>query len=168
VRLAYEWHGDSGQWFRSYGNENWEFNRARADGAALREHQWPADPRGRPAAPLAARPPARRTPGGSANGLARHIEAMSNGRIKIQVFCAGGICPALERSLIDTAEFVGPFLDRRLGLQNAEQYCCTTRWHQSATVWAPLVNAAPCDRLPADLKAIVENACAARNVISEA
>ncbi len=26
VRFAYEWHDDSGQWFRSYGNENWAFN----------------------------------------------------------------------------------------------------------------------------------------------
>ena len=26
VRFAYEWHDDSGQWYRSYGNENWEFN----------------------------------------------------------------------------------------------------------------------------------------------
>jgi len=25
VRFAYEWHDDSGQWWRSYGNENWEF-----------------------------------------------------------------------------------------------------------------------------------------------
>jgi nuclear transport factor 2 (NTF2) superfamily protein len=29
VRFAYEWHDDSGQWFRSYGNENWAFD---ADG----------------------------------------------------------------------------------------------------------------------------------------
>ncbi len=28
VRFAYEWHDDSGQWFRSYGNENWAFNAA--------------------------------------------------------------------------------------------------------------------------------------------
>ena len=27
VRFAYEFHDDSGQWFRAYGNENWEFNR---------------------------------------------------------------------------------------------------------------------------------------------
>ena len=33
VRFAYEWHDDSGQWFRSYGNENWEFN---ADGLMQR------------------------------------------------------------------------------------------------------------------------------------
>src|SRR3984893_13717668 len=26
VRFAYEWHDDSGAWFRSYGNENWEFD----------------------------------------------------------------------------------------------------------------------------------------------
>ncbi len=25
VRFAYEWHDEQGQWFRSYGNENWEF-----------------------------------------------------------------------------------------------------------------------------------------------
>ncbi len=29
VRFQYEWHDASGQWFRSYGNENWEFD---ADG----------------------------------------------------------------------------------------------------------------------------------------
>jgi hypothetical protein len=54
VRFAYEWHDDSGQWFRSFGNENWEFD---ADGlmavriasindspiaAADRKYFWPA------------------------------------------------------------------------------------------------------------------------------
>jgi uncharacterized protein len=29
VRFEYEWHDDSGNWYRSYGNENWEF---RSDG----------------------------------------------------------------------------------------------------------------------------------------
>jgi len=33
VRFAYEWHDDSGQWFRSYGNENWEFD---GDGFMMR------------------------------------------------------------------------------------------------------------------------------------
>jgi uncharacterized protein len=28
VRFSYEWHDDSGNWFRSYGNENWEFDAA--------------------------------------------------------------------------------------------------------------------------------------------
>jgi uncharacterized protein len=35
VRFAYEWHDDSGQWFRSYGNENWEFD---ANGLMARRH----------------------------------------------------------------------------------------------------------------------------------
>ncbi|OZI61946.1 nuclear transport factor 2 family protein [Bordetella genomosp. 11] len=34
VRYAYEWHDDSGNWFRSYGNENWEF-----DDAGLMRHR---------------------------------------------------------------------------------------------------------------------------------
>ena len=33
VRFAYEWHDDSNNWFRSYGNENWEFD---ADGLMRR------------------------------------------------------------------------------------------------------------------------------------
>ncbi len=33
VRYAYEWHDDSGNWFRSYGNENWEYD---ADGLMRR------------------------------------------------------------------------------------------------------------------------------------
>jgi nuclear transport factor 2 (NTF2) superfamily protein len=35
VRFAYEWHDDSGNWFRSYGNENWEFD---ANGLMMYRH----------------------------------------------------------------------------------------------------------------------------------
>ena len=35
VRFAYEWHDDSGNWFRSYGNENWEF-----DAEGLMQHRF--------------------------------------------------------------------------------------------------------------------------------
>ena len=57
VRFAYEWHDDSGNWFRSYGNENWEFDsdglmKARhasindlAITAEDRKFHWPAGPR---------------------------------------------------------------------------------------------------------------------------
>jgi nuclear transport factor 2 (NTF2) superfamily protein len=57
VRFAYEWHDDSGHWFRSYGNENWEF----ADNGLMRrriasindlpiaeserKYHWPLGPR---------------------------------------------------------------------------------------------------------------------------
>src|SRR4030095_9287321 len=61
VRFAYEWHDDSGTWYRSYGNENWEFAedglmRARFAcindrpiAASDRRFQW--TPGGRPARP---------------------------------------------------------------------------------------------------------------------
>ncbi|MGH3165867.1 MAG: DUF1348 family protein [Trebonia sp.] len=35
VRFCYEWHDDAGQWYRSYGNENWQFN---ADGLMAGRH----------------------------------------------------------------------------------------------------------------------------------
>jgi nuclear transport factor 2 (NTF2) superfamily protein len=35
VRFAYEWHDDAGNWFRSLGNENWEFD---ANGLMLARH----------------------------------------------------------------------------------------------------------------------------------
>jgi nuclear transport factor 2 (NTF2) superfamily protein len=35
VRFAYEWHDDAGNWYRSYGNENWEFDE---NGIMLRRH----------------------------------------------------------------------------------------------------------------------------------
>jgi uncharacterized protein len=35
VRFAYEWHDAAGQWFRSYGNENWRFD---AEGYMAERH----------------------------------------------------------------------------------------------------------------------------------
>ncbi len=35
VRFAYEWHDSQGQWFRSYGNENWQFD---AEGRMTQRH----------------------------------------------------------------------------------------------------------------------------------
>lgn len=57
VRFAYEWHDEAGQWFRSYGNENWEFDDAGlmqrriasindlAIAPADRLFHWPSGPR---------------------------------------------------------------------------------------------------------------------------
>jgi len=57
VRFAYEWHDDSGQWYRSYGNENWEFadnglmavRRASINDLPIKESErkfhWPLGPR---------------------------------------------------------------------------------------------------------------------------
>ncbi|MGQ0662354.1 MAG: TRAP transporter substrate-binding protein [Pseudomonadota bacterium] len=88
--------------------------------------------------------------------------------VDVRLLPPGEIFPALERGVIDAAEFVGPFLDRQLGLHRAAKYYYTTGWHETATASELIVNKAAWNRLPADLKAIIENACAACNVISEA
>lgn len=57
VRFAYEWHDDAGRWFRSHGNENWEFDERglmRVRVASINDHaigeadrllRWAAGPR---------------------------------------------------------------------------------------------------------------------------
>jgi TRAP-type mannitol/chloroaromatic compound transport system substrate-binding protein len=85
-----------------------------------------------------------------------------------RLIAPGEIFPNLERGVIDAAEFVGPFLDRQLGLHKVAKYYYTTGWHEMATASELTINKAKWNSLPADLKAIIENACAACNVISEA
>jgi TRAP-type mannitol/chloroaromatic compound transport system substrate-binding protein len=88
--------------------------------------------------------------------------------VDARLLAPGDIFPALERGVIDAAEFVGPYLDRQLGLHKVAKYYYTTGWHETATVSELTINKAAWAKLPADLKAIVENATAACNVISEA
>ena len=80
----------------------------------------------------------------------------------------GEIFPALERGVIDAAEFVGPYLDRQLGLQKVAKYYYTTGWHETATASEVAINKKAWNSLPPDLKAIVENACMACNARGEA
>ncbi len=98
-------------------------------------------------------------------GLAGKVYASLG--VDVKVLPGGEIFPALERGVIDAAEFVGPFQDRRLGLQKAAKYYYTTGWHEPATVSELLINKAAWDKLPKDLQAIVRGASAACNVISE-
>jgi len=99
-------------------------------------------------------------------GLAGKVYASLG--VDVKLLPGGEIFPALERGVIDAAEFVGPYQDRRLGLQKAAKNYYTTGWHETATVWELLINTAAWDKLPKDLQAVVENASAACNVISEA
>lgn len=73
----------------------------------------------------------------------------------------GEIFPALERGVIDAAEFVGPYQDRRLGLQNAAKFYHTTGWHEPATTGELAISRAAWDALPDDLKTIVRVAAQA-------
>jgi TRAP-type mannitol/chloroaromatic compound transport system substrate-binding protein len=99
-------------------------------------------------------------------GLAGKVYAALG--VDVKLLPGGEIFPALERGVIDAAEFVGPYQDRRLGLHKAAKFYYTTGWHETATVSELLINKAAWAKLPKDLQAVVENAAAACNVISEA
>ena len=60
VRFAYEWHNDQGEWFRSYGNENWEFNDLGLMQKRLCQYQRLTNQGNRTEISLASRPSSRR------------------------------------------------------------------------------------------------------------
>jgi len=97
-------------------------------------------------------------------GLAGKVYAQLG--VDVKLLPGGEIFPALERGVIDAAEFVGPYQDRRLGLQNAAKYYYTTGWHEPSNVTELLVNKAAWESLPADLQAIVQSAAMACNLES--
>lgn len=99
-------------------------------------------------------------------GLAGKVYAALG--VDVKLLPGGEIFPALERGVIDAAEFVGPYQDRRLGLQNAAKYYYTTGWHEPSNVTELLINAQAWAGLPDDLKAIVQTAAMACNLESHA
>ncbi|MEM8958060.1 MAG: TRAP transporter substrate-binding protein DctP [Pseudomonadota bacterium] len=100
-----------------------------------------------------------RIPGLAAKGYARM-------GVDVKLLPGGEIFPALERGVIDAAEWVGPAQDKILGLNTAAKYYYTTGWHEPTTVTELAINKAKWDSLGPELQAIVSNAAAACNVIS--
>ncbi len=86
--------------------------------------------------------------------------------VSVKLLPGGEIFPALQRGVIDAAEFVGPYLDRKLGLHNAAKHYYTPGWHEPSNVSELLMNKSTWDSLPKDLQAVVVNAAAACNEVS--
>jgi len=100
------------------------------------------------------------------NGLRMRIPGLASriyGELGVdaRLLPGGEIFPALERGVIDAAEFVGPYQDRRLGLQNAAKFYHTTGWHEPATTGELAISRPAWDALPEDLKTIVRVAAQA-------
>jgi len=103
---------------------------------------------------------------GQLNGLRMRVPGLAGKvysalGVDARVLPGGEIFPALERGVIDAAEFVGPYQDRRMGLQNAAKFYHTTGWHEPSTTGELLISKQHWDELPDDLKMIVKSACMA-------
>jgi TRAP-type mannitol/chloroaromatic compound transport system substrate-binding protein len=70
----------------------------------------------------------------------------------------GEIVPAMDRGLLDAAEFNNASSDRALGFPDVSKVCMLQSFHQNAEQFEILFNKAKFDALPAGIKAIIENA----------
>ena len=70
----------------------------------------------------------------------------------------GEIVPAGERGVIECAEFVGPAEDMKIGFQTVWKYFYMPSTHENATVLELLINGDVWNKLPADLREIVQSA----------
>jgi TRAP-type mannitol/chloroaromatic compound transport system substrate-binding protein len=68
------------------------------------------------------------------------------------------IVPAAQRGVIDAAEWIGPADDMILGFHNVFKHYYLQGLHQSTDVGELLINKGTWDKLPADLKAVIEGA----------
>ncbi len=105
------------------------------------------------------------------NGLKMRIPGLGGKiykEIGVNVKSLGGgeIFPALERGVIDAAEWVGPVQDRRLGLHKAAKYYYSTGWHEPSTTTELLMSKKAFEALPGDVQAIVKCVAASANIIA--
>ncbi|RJQ68541.1 MAG: C4-dicarboxylate ABC transporter [Desulfobacteraceae bacterium] len=70
----------------------------------------------------------------------------------------GEIVPALDRGLLDGAEFNNASSDRLLGFPDVSKVCMLQSYHQNAESFEILFNKSKYDGLPDKMKAIIENA----------
>jgi TRAP-type mannitol/chloroaromatic compound transport system substrate-binding protein len=70
----------------------------------------------------------------------------------------GEIVPAMDRGLLDAAEFNNASSDRLLGFADVSKVCMLQSYHQNAEQFEIMFNKTKFDALPAKIKAIIENA----------
>ena len=96
------------------------------------------------------------------NSLARKVIAKAGGTAILTP--AADIYAALERGVIDTAEWVGPHDDMKLGLHNTARYYYYPCWHEPGTMSEFSFNKKAYEALPVDLRRTLDHAAAAVQV----
>jgi TRAP-type mannitol/chloroaromatic compound transport system substrate-binding protein len=77
----------------------------------------------------------------------------------------GEIPPALQSGALDATEWVGPYNDLAFGLYKSAKYYYFPGWHEPATVLENFINLKAWEKLPNDIKAVVQAANTAVNQI---
>ncbi|WP_420475542.1 TRAP transporter substrate-binding protein [Noviherbaspirillum sp. ST9] len=90
------------------------------------------------------------------NGLA--IDLFTSMGAAVNALPGGEIVPAMDRGLLDGAEFNNATSDRILGFPDVSKICMLQSFHQSSEQFEITFNKTKFNALPAKLKAIIENA----------
>ena len=93
------------------------------------------------------------------NGLA--IDLFTAMGAAVNALPGGEIVPALDRGLLDGAEFNNATSDRLLGFPDVSKVCMLQSFHQSSETFEVIFNRPKYDALPDTIKAIIRNACEA-------
>src|SRR5687767_13500122 len=86
------------------------------------------------------------------------IDVFTTMGVAVNALPGGEIVPAMDRGLLDAAEFNNPTSDRILGFPDVSKVCMLQSFHQNAEQFEIMFNKAKFDALPAKMKAIIENA----------
>jgi TRAP-type mannitol/chloroaromatic compound transport system substrate-binding protein len=76
----------------------------------------------------------------------------------VNALSGGEIVPAMDRGLLDAAEFNNASSDRALGFADVSKVCMLQSFHQNAEQFEVTINKTKYDALPAKIKVIIENA----------
>jgi TRAP-type mannitol/chloroaromatic compound transport system substrate-binding protein len=90
------------------------------------------------------------------NGLA--IDLFTAMGAAVNALPGGEIVPAMDRGLLDAAEFNNATSDRILGFPDVSKVCMLQSYHQSAETFEIMFNKPKYDALPSKMKAIIDNA----------
>ncbi|MGD9942887.1 MAG: TRAP transporter substrate-binding protein [Burkholderiaceae bacterium] len=86
------------------------------------------------------------------------IDVFTSMGVAVNALPGGEIIPAMDRGLIDGAEFNNASSDRVLGFPDVSKVCMLQSYHQNAEQFEIMFNKGKYDALPAKMKAIIENA----------
>jgi len=86
------------------------------------------------------------------------IDVFTKMGVSVNALPGGEIVPALDRGLLDAAEFNNASSDRVLGFPDVTKTCMLQSFHQNAEQFEILFNKAKLDALAPKLKAVIENA----------